>query len=187
MTRRLGPVLATLAICLCLTAASLGMGCSAPAPSSDAPEPDAWVTIGRARVATEIARTMQQKSRGLGQRDELAWDHGMLFPYPKPDFLAFWMKDMRFSIDIVWIRDGRVIGIAHRVPFDPEGGPGPTVRSEELADSVLEVPAGYAQAQGWRRGDRVEILEAGQRDETGQRGETSRRDETGQSLEASAP
>jgi len=49
---------------------------------------------------------------------------------------------------------------------------------------VLEVPAGYAQAQGWRRGDRVVIVETKQRGETGQRGETR---ETGRSSEASAP
>jgi uncharacterized membrane protein (UPF0127 family) len=143
----------------CAVSLAGALGCSRAA-TSDAPEPDAWVTIGRARIATEIARSFEEKARGLGGRDSLAWDHGMLFPYTKPDFLSFWMKDMRFSIDIVWIRDGRIIDIAHRVPFDP-GGPGPTVRPRELADSVLEVPAGYAQAQGWRRGDRVEVVENG--------------------------
>jgi hypothetical protein len=91
----------------------------------------------------------------------------MLFPYEQPGFLPFWMKDMRFAIDIIWIRDGRIVDVAHSVPFDPEG-PGPTVRPRELADSVLEVPAGYAAAQGWRRGDRVEVVEtAGDRASTG--------------------
>lgn len=137
---------------------ALATGCGSSARRDAPPEPDAWVTIGRARVATEIARTTPEKMRGLGGRDELAWGHGMLFPYQRADFLSFWMKDMRFSIDMVWIRNGRIVEIAHRVPFDPSG-PGPTVRPRELADAVLEVPAGYAEAMGWRRGDRVEVVE----------------------------
>jgi len=142
--------------CLAVTAV---IACSGTPP--DAPEPEAWVTIGDARIATEIARDFATKARGLGGRDSLAWDHGMLFPYERPDFLAFWMKGMRFPIDIVWIRHGHIVDIAHRVPFDPQGGPGPTVRPRELADAVLEVPAGYAQAHGWRPGDRVEVRETG--------------------------
>jgi hypothetical protein len=139
--------------------AGLALGCGGPA-SAPGPEPDAWVTIRHARVSTEIVRSFEDRARGLGGRDSLAWNHGMLFPYERPDFLAFWMKDMRFSIDIVWIRDGRIVEIAHRVPWSPEG-PGPTLRPRELADAVLEVPAGYAEAHGWQRGDRVEVSETG--------------------------
>jgi len=144
---------------LALLAAWGPLACGAPS-APEGPEPDAWVTIGRARVATELTRTRAEMARGLGGRDSLAWDHGMLFQYARPDFLAFWMKDMRFAIDIVWIREGRVVDVSHQVPFDPRG-PGPTVRPRELADTVLEVPAGYAQAQGWRPGDRVEIVITG--------------------------
>ncbi len=151
--RSFGALAALLALVL---AASACNGAAQPA----AEEPDAWVTIGAARVSTEVVRDPASKARGLGGRDSLAWDHGMLFPYDRPDFLAFWMKDMRFPIDIIWIRDGRIVDMALRVPFDPQGGPGPTVRPRSLADSVLEVPAGYAQAQGWRIGDRVEVVES---------------------------
>ncbi len=150
-----------LAHLLALSLALAALSACSSATTSEAPEPDAWVTIGRARVATEVVRDYASKARGLGGRESLAWDHGMLFPYERPGFLSFWMKGMRFSIDIVWIREGRIVDIAHRVPFDPSGGPGPTVRPRELADSVLEVPAGYAQAQGWRIGDRVEVVENG--------------------------
>ncbi|MBW2272729.1 MAG: DUF192 domain-containing protein [Deltaproteobacteria bacterium] len=118
------------------------------------------------RVWLEIVRTRAEQSRGLGYRDSLAWDRGMLFPYDdRPDFHAFWMKGMRFDIDIVWIRDGRVIDIAHRVPHpapDDPTGTGSTVRPRELSDRVLEVPAGYAGAHGWQVGDPVAFdLEAG--------------------------
>ncbi len=118
------------------------------------PSPEAWVEIRGHRVAVEIADTPEKQALGLGQRDELAWDHGMFFTYAKPAFYAFWMKGMRFSIDIVWILDRRIVAIDVSVPFEP-GGNGPTLRPDSLVDAVLEVPAGNAAARGWRVGDRV--------------------------------
>lgn len=120
------------------------------------PQPAATpsITIRHQRVELEITRTEAEQAKGLGGRDRLAWDHGMLFEYPEPVFPGFWMKDMRFDIDIVWIRDGRIVDISHRVKHSPDG-PGPTLRPRELTDTVLEVPSGYAQAHGWRIGDRA--------------------------------
>jgi uncharacterized membrane protein (UPF0127 family) len=126
-------------------------GCNA---LSSEPPPDAWVTIGSERVAVELAITASEQSKGLGYRDRLEWDHGMYFVYERPAFYSFWMKGMRFAIDIVWIRQGRIIDLDSNVPFEL-GGNGPTVRPRELVDAVLEVPAGYAAASGWHIGDRV--------------------------------
>ena len=78
----------------------------------------------------------------------------MYFPYEHPAIYTFWMKGMRFSIDIIWIRKGRIVGLNINVPFE-EGGNGPTMRPKSLVDAVLEVPAGYAAASGWALGDRV--------------------------------
>jgi uncharacterized protein len=137
-------------LCLLLLA-----GCVPNAPRS-ASETDAWVTIRGQTVAVELADTPAKQSLGLGERDELAWDRGMFFPYERPGFYGFWMKGMRFSIDIIWILRDRIVDMDLNVPFEP-GGNGPTLRPESLVDGVLEVPAGYATAQGWRIGDRVLI------------------------------
>ena len=120
--------------------------------------PAAWVEIRDARVSTEVVEGREEQARGLGYRDSLAWDHGMLFVYPDARFLSFWMKGMRFDIDMVWILDGRIVQISHRVPHlaSPEG-PWPGIRPDSLADQVLEVPAGYAASHGWRTGDRVQV------------------------------
>jgi uncharacterized membrane protein (UPF0127 family) len=84
----------------------------------------------------------------------------MLFEYDRPGFYSFWMRDVRFDLDLVWIRDGRIVDVHHRVPAPkdptPEGSL-PTYRPRELADTVLEVSAGFAAAHGWQPGDRVEI------------------------------
>ena len=119
-------------------------------------EPDGWVEINGQRISVEIADTPRAQEKGLGDRDALAWDHGMYFEYDRPAFYAFWMKGMRFSIDIVWLRDGRIIDLDPNVPFE-KGSNGPTLRPAELADAVLEVPAGYAAVQGWQIGDRVKF------------------------------
>ena len=138
-----------------LVAGTLGLGfrCGAP-PAPAAPT----VAIRDAVVTVEIAKSRAEQSLGLGNRTSLEWGHGMLFPYDEPGFLAFWMKRMHFDIDIVWIRDGRIVGISAFVPYPRDDPDHPaTVRSPELVDMVLEVPAGFSNASGWRRGDRVEL------------------------------
>ena len=128
------------------------------APADSAPTPDAWVEIRGVRVAVEEVITAAEQARGLGHRDSLAWDTGMLFLYDDAQFRGFWMKGMRFDIDIVWILRGRIADISHRVPSveSPEG-PWPSYRPNSLVDQVLEVPAGYASSHGWQVGDRIEI------------------------------
>lgn len=68
------------------------------------------------------------------------------------------MIDMKFLIDRIWIRDGRSVGIHYRVPAPKPGTPSqklPHYGMEELVDTVLEVPAGFAATNGWARGDAV--------------------------------
>jgi uncharacterized membrane protein (UPF0127 family) len=129
------------------TACSLGSG------EASTPD-DAWIEIRGQRVSLEIVDTPGKQAKGLGERDSLAWHHGMYFEYEKPGFYAFWMKGMRFSIDIVWLRDSRIVDLDANVPFE-KGGNGPTLRPSVLVDAVLEVPAGYSAASGWQIGDRT--------------------------------
>jgi uncharacterized membrane protein (UPF0127 family) len=139
----------------------IALACDSATPTgAAAAEPDAWVTIKGRRVAVDLAITPEQQSLGLGHRDALAWNHGMLFVYDQPGFYSFWMRGMRFDIDIVWIRASRIVDIAQGVRHVP-GEDGPTVRPAELVDRVLEVPAGYAQTHGWRVGSHVEIERPG--------------------------
>lgn len=143
------------AVGLALWLAACSGGSSAP----DAADADGWVTIRGERVAIEVVDDPASQRKGLGYRDTLDWGRGMLFVYPRLGFHSFWMKGMRFPIDIVWIRDGRIAFVSHRVPHEP-GVPDRelrTYRSPEAFDRVLEVPAGYAEAHGWGRGDRVTI------------------------------
>jgi len=131
-----------------------GLACG-PAPS---PASGPTATIRDQVVELEVARTEAEQVQGLSDRRSLDWHHGMLFVYDEADFRSFWMLRMHFDIDIIWIRDGRIVGIEPFVPHPRDANqPVARVQSPEVADAVLEVPAGYARSHGWRRGDRVSL------------------------------
>ncbi len=114
------------------------------------PSPDTLL-IGRAAVHVELATTTAARELGLGDRDGLAPGSGMLFVFAGPAQHAFWMKDMRFTIDMVWLdAAGRVIYIQRAV--SPATYPA-TFDAAEPSRYVLELPAGYAEAYTIEAGD----------------------------------
>ncbi|NTV40973.1 MAG: DUF192 domain-containing protein [Candidatus Moranbacteria bacterium] len=101
----------------------------------------------------EIAEDEDEKSIGLGGRQSLCTDCGMLFVFNKPGKYAFWMKDMLFSLDILWIKDKKVVFIEKNISFDS----GNKFVSSENADSVLEINAGIVDSFGIRIGDFITV------------------------------
>ncbi|MEK7578945.1 MAG: DUF192 domain-containing protein [Patescibacteria group bacterium] len=94
----------------------------------------------------EIADTSASRTQGLSDREELLRGHGMLFVFPKDDFYSFWMKDMRFSIDMLWLSsDFRVVHIVSAV--SPETYP-ESFTSPDSARYVLEIPSGESLTKG---------------------------------------
>jgi len=107
----------------------------------------AIVSIGKHRFVAEIADTEEERARGLSGRDEFAEGYGMLFLFDTPEVGHFWMKDMRFPIDIIWVREGKVIGVEERV-LSPSSSLAlselPLYVSPGPVDMVFEVRAGTA-------------------------------------------
>jgi len=130
-------------------------GCGV-APATDDTYPTARVSVGMHVVEAEVADTPARKTRGLSGRTRLAEGQGLLFPYAYEDLHGFWMFDMHFDIDIVWIRGDRIVDVTHGAVHDPPGEL-PIYRPSEPADLVLEVPAGTAARLGWRPGDPVRV------------------------------
>ena len=139
-------------IAACLALAACGDG-------DESSDPRTVVEVGGASVTAEVADDVPSRQRGLSGRDRLAPDAGMLFLEPN-DSPQFWMKGMRFPIDIVWIRNGRVVDVTADVP-PPAGdnAPLPTYSPERPANRVLEVNAGWAEDHGVERGDPVRVRE----------------------------
>ncbi|MGB3921718.1 MAG: DUF192 domain-containing protein [Minisyncoccia bacterium] len=109
-------------------------------------EEEGSLVIGGTEVKVEIADTDLERSQGLSGREGLLPNHGMLFVFDAPGYHAFWMKDMKFPIDIIWINaDSKVVWIEKNL--SPETYPN-LFRPKEPAKYVLEVPAGFAEEHG---------------------------------------
>jgi len=112
------------------------------------------VTIQDGTLVAELARTQDERARGLSGRDSLAPDRAMLFLFESRAPHGFWMQGMRFDIDLVWIAGHRVVDVTHRASHrDPQR----ILAPRAPVDRVLEVAAGTALARGWGPGDRVEF------------------------------
>lgn len=116
------------------------------------------VTTGRANLTLAIADTGAERELGLGLRDTLPND-GMLFVFDKPDWYSIWMKDMRFAIDILWLRNGNVVHVVANAQ------PEPGVADSELqqyhpsdaVDAVIELAAGRAAKLDAHEGSQLEL------------------------------
>lgn len=68
------------------------------------------------RIELELAETPEEMMRGLSGRASLPDGHGMLFVYPEDTVPSFWMKNMHFPIDIIWLdRNWKVIGVEKNI------------------------------------------------------------------------
>lgn len=118
------------------------------------------IQIGSAILKVEIADTQTKRNKGLGGRQSIASDEGMLFLFPKIDKYPFWMKGLNFPLDFIWIRGERVVDVVENVE-PPKPGDSDTsltiYQSKVDVDKVLEVPAGTIQKLNIRIGDTVNI------------------------------
>lgn len=104
------------------------------------------LVLGDKSFAVEVVRTPTTRAKGLSGRDGLATSTGMLFVFPEPGIYPFWMKDMHFPIDIVWLDgDWCVVNITHDAR--PESYPDSYHPTHE-ALYVLEVNSGVIASQG---------------------------------------
>lgn len=107
--------------------------------------------INNHKFTIEIADEPREQSKGLGNREKLCDDCGMLFLFDKPGRYAFWMKDMKFPLDIIWIAEDKIINLAKNIPADFKG----TINPQEDADKVLEINGGLSDKYGIKEGDSV--------------------------------
>lgn len=132
----------------------------APAPIPIG-ESSAIVRLAGREFRLEIAYTPERRARGLAGRAGLGEDGGMLFLFDAPFHRSFWMKDMHFPIDILWLADGAIRGIAANVEPPPPGAADadiPRLSSPGPIDAAIEIRAGRAGELGLAPGQRVEIL-----------------------------
>lgn len=131
-----------------------------PVKNSTEVSPKSEVKINGITIPVEVAKTDIQRRKGLSNRDGLSEGEGMFFVFAQKDVKPpFWMKDMRFAIDIIWINDNEIVQIDNNIQ-PPEAG----TTDEELIfyipdqpiDYVLEVTAGFSDEKNILVGNDIE-------------------------------
>jgi uncharacterized membrane protein (UPF0127 family) len=111
------------------------------------------LTVNGSTFVVEVANDPRLRSTGLGGRDKLDPKAGMLFVFSKPGLYEFWMKDMKFPLDLIWIsHDWKVVDVTQGLK--PETYP-KTVTPKDQAQYVVEVNAGVVATHGITVGDKV--------------------------------
>ena len=107
----------------------------------------------------EVVSTPQSITQGLSGRDELGAD-GMLFVFSQSMMPKFWMKEMKFDLDLVWIKEMKIMEITENVPAPDLNtllDQLPMYAPSQPVDMVLEVEIGKSKEWGLIVGDKVNI------------------------------
>ena len=118
-----------------------------------------FVKIKGLTIYVDLAKTPDQQAKGLSIKNTLNENEGMLFIFDTPKEYSFWMKDMKFPIDIIWISpDNKIVHIEKNLPpcvfflictsYSPHAN----------AKYVLEVPSNYTTKNNIGIGDRVDFF-----------------------------
>ncbi|MGY4515287.1 DUF192 domain-containing protein [Lysobacter sp. HA18] len=119
---------------------------------------DTWVELSGKRYAVELANTEESRERGLMFRDEMAADHGMLFLHDREEPLAYWMKNTKIPLDILYFDTGRKLVSQQRdVPPCTLGDACPPYPSGTPARYVLELNAGQAEQLKLQNGAELKL------------------------------
>ena len=122
-----------------------------------------WCVAQQRCIDLEVARSPEQQRLGLMQRPALPPLRGMWFPFSTPQPVSFWMFNTLAPLDMIFVRDGRVLDLEPAVPIcsalpcrsyaaDADGN-----GWADFVDSVIEIGAGEAQRLGIGIGDPVRI------------------------------
>lgn len=113
--------------------------------------------IGTTAIEVEIADTPAKQIQGLSKRQSMPEDRGMLFVYQKPGRYAFWMKEMKFPLDFLWIdEEYTIVEISRNI--SPDTYP-QVFQPKSPVQYVLEVNAGWAERKNISLGEKIVFLE----------------------------
>jgi len=103
-----------------------------------------FAIINNKKITLDIADNPESREQGLMYVESMDENHGMLFIMEKHDFAAFWMKNMKIPLDLVFISGEKVVKIYNNVPAC-KILPCEIYPSNYKVDLVLEVNAGYCE------------------------------------------
>lgn len=113
------------------------------------------VTIGNHNFKVAVADSQEEREIGLSKTKSLSQNQGMIFLFEKPDYYSFWMKNMKFSIDIIYINKDQIITILDNAQIIKDSKNPIIYSPTQPADKVLEISAGLAKKYKFKKGDKV--------------------------------
>jgi hypothetical protein len=117
--------------------------------------PMTQIKINNQVFKVDIVNSQKDIEKGLCGRKSLDENFGMLFEFPDTDFRTFWMKDMNFDLDILFIENNTIKEI--KTLQKPTSAYIPFHRSKEKANSVLEINAGLCEKFRIKVGDKIVV------------------------------
>jgi hypothetical protein len=119
------------------------------------------IKINNTEINVEVAKTTDERSKGLSNREKLNDDSGMIFVFTKDSKPTFWMKDTKIALDIIWINDNVITGIERNVQPEPEKDDTELKKYTPSSpiDYVLEVNAGFSDKNNIKVGQMISGLE----------------------------
>jgi len=105
----------------------------------------------------QVARTDTEKQIGLSETEVLGENDGMLFVFDEPDFYSFWMKDMKFPIDIIYINGDKITTIIKNASPSSSAENLVIYQPKEKSDKVFEINAGLADQLNLKEGMTINI------------------------------
>lgn len=120
--------------------------------------PQVNVIVNGLVLVADVSATNEQRTKGLSVKDALAEDEAMLFVFDNEGEHTFWMKNMKFPIDIVWIdSDKTVVHIEHNLQPCSSEILCPIYKPNDDSLYVLETVGGFTQKHDIVKGTRVEF------------------------------
>ncbi len=114
--------------------------------------------IGKSKLNLIVVKNEKDRQKGLSGRKSINQNQGMLFIFDHKDRFAFWMKDMRFPIDIIYIDNNMVVYVVKNAPAPANKNSALEIyRPDAPANYVLEVNAGVAQKLNIQKGTTVNL------------------------------
>jgi uncharacterized protein len=133
------------------------MGQASPASSSGGYR-QINITLNGIELVADVAETNEQRTKGLSVKDALAEKEAMLFVFDTAQEQSFWMKDMKFPIDIIWLdSDKIVVHVEHNLQPCSFDAFCQTYKPDKNALYVLETVAGFAKNHNIVEGTHVEF------------------------------
>jgi len=116
----------------------------------------AKIVINNNKFNLLVAKTGKEQEIGLSKYTKLPKNQAMIFPFGKEGYYGFWMKNMKFSIDIIFIRKGKIVTVYENVkpPKSPKDAL-PVYQPTQVSDTVVEINTGLAKEQKIKTGDKV--------------------------------